>query len=332
MHKLDSIDGAVGVDSPTANIVLKLERNALVGAHESIRMKSMPLQVFTRHPEAAHLLVRLAHPLDVALVAHAGHAETLHHGGYDRLGGAAGVRFGGLMRLAHLQAVAGEAAGEFTPKNVDHGLEGHDLLGHIRGDDRVDAARAGALQQALAVAAGGAHDKVQPVSLIKLGIDVHRRRMGVVHADERGVLAEDVGHAGVPLGRLDQLHGQRGGRTVAAFGGHLQSVVRSGHARSGERVRHQRVSAPQYRRGHLGGHVARQSVAHHRDRFFRRCRPKQKGGRGRSLGAGRQGTETSPYRPSGKSLWSAETVWKCVPTGARLSTQTPVWRGGNKLE
>ncbi len=57
--------------------------------------------------------------------------------------GPAGVLLAGLVALHHAQVVPGKGPRERLAHHLHHGLEGHDLLAHLGGDDGVDASGLG---------------------------------------------------------------------------------------------------------------------------------------------------------------------------------------------
>ena len=90
---------------------------------------------------------------------------------------------------------------------LHHGLEAHDLLGHVRGHHGGDIGVADGLLDVLTVASGGPHDEGQPPPAVELGIGIYGSRVGVVDAQEPAVLLPDFGDGRLALPGTDEANG-----------------------------------------------------------------------------------------------------------------------------
>ncbi len=84
-----------------------------------------------------------------------------------------------------------------------HGLESHNLFGHVGGDHRRNRPFRHSCLQGLPVSAGGTHDKGNPVPDVNRHF-IDRGRMGIVNGDQIRKLLQKFRNSSFPVFRFDQ--------------------------------------------------------------------------------------------------------------------------------
>ena len=253
-EEVHRIHGTFGVNLAAANVVLELEMYGTVGAVQAVGVESVTAQVFLGHMHTFHLFLFVTDLLDVVYREVKAHLLEVPHHGFRST---AGVGLGLLVAFYHGEFVAVERRGEFLGQELDHHLESHNLLCHI-GSNHAGVVRVGnELREGFTVATSGTHYKRNLVFHVKGSVVVYRRGVGIVDADQVGVLGQHFANAFFTIARLQKLDG---------LPGHLGFVLHDNLAR--QRIRDQFQTTGHASFGHNAAHVARNSINHH---FYRHC-------------------------------------------------------------
>ena len=161
--------------SPAVDIVGEGEFDGLIGRRQGIGVPAVAFQMSLGNAQFGPLGLGVANHADlVGLKGNAHGVEIRNHG----LCRATGIGFSLLMTFRDLQMVPFEQIRKGFGPIGHHGLEPHDLLGHIGSDDGGDGRLPDSFRQSFPVAARGAHDKGEVVAAVEIGIGVDRGGVG----------------------------------------------------------------------------------------------------------------------------------------------------------